>query len=137
MTLAEVFRAPKQAKGKRLGRGIAAGGGKTAGRGTKGQKARSGSGRKLKAWFEGGQTPIYRRLPKVRGFRRQQAKTVLTSTVINHAFKAGETVSPGSLVEKGLIAKSASSSPIKIVLGEPVKKGLKFEGIQTSRSVAS
>ena len=50
----------------RVGRGIAAGKGKTAGRGTKGQKARAGGG--IPAWFEGGQTPLHQRLPKLRGF---------------------------------------------------------------------
>ena len=54
----------------RVGRGIAAGKGKTAGRGTKGQKARSGHGA-LPAWFEGGQTPIHVRLPKLRGFKNK------------------------------------------------------------------
>jgi large subunit ribosomal protein L15 len=56
----------RQAK-RRVGRGIAAGQGKTAGRGTKGQKARAGGS--IPAWFEGGQTPLHRRLPKLRGFR--------------------------------------------------------------------
>ena len=56
-------RSPKQ----RVGRGIAAGGGKTAGRGTKGQKSRAGG--TLPAWFEGGQTPLHQRIPKLRGFR--------------------------------------------------------------------
>jgi large subunit ribosomal protein L15 len=51
----------------RVGRGIAAGKGKTAGRGTKGQKARTGGS--IPSWFEGGQTPIHVRLPKLRGFR--------------------------------------------------------------------
>ena len=51
----------------RVGRGIAAGKGKTAGRGTKGQKARTGG--TIQPWFEGGQTPIHVRLPKLRGFR--------------------------------------------------------------------
>jgi large subunit ribosomal protein L15 len=52
---------------RRVGRGIAAGQGKTAGRGTKGAKARAGG--KIPAWFEGGQTPLHQRLPKLRGFR--------------------------------------------------------------------
>lgn len=52
---------------RRVGRGIAAGQGKTAGRGTKGQKARSGG--TVPAWFEGGQTPLHRRIPKLHGFR--------------------------------------------------------------------
>jgi large subunit ribosomal protein L15 len=51
----------------RVGRGIAAGGGKTAGRGTKGQKARAGAS--IPAWFEGGQTPLHQRIPKLRGFK--------------------------------------------------------------------
>jgi large subunit ribosomal protein L15 len=51
----------------RVGRGIAAGKGKTAGRGTKGQKARAGAS--IPAWFEGGQTPLQMRIPKLRGFR--------------------------------------------------------------------
>ncbi|MEO8462157.1 MAG: 50S ribosomal protein L15 [Chloroflexota bacterium] len=54
-------------KKRRVGRGIAAGQGKTAGRGTKGQKARAGG--KIPAWFEGGQTPLHVRIPKLRGFK--------------------------------------------------------------------
>ncbi len=54
-------------KRRRVGRGIAAGQGKTAGRGTKGQKARAGGS--IPAWFEGGQTPLHVRIPKLRGFR--------------------------------------------------------------------
>ena len=54
---------------RRVGRGIAAGQGKTAGRGTKGQKARAGG--KIPAWFEGGQTPLHQRIPKLRGFRNK------------------------------------------------------------------
>lgn len=58
----------KNAK-RRVGRGIAAGQGKTAGRGTKGQKARAGG--KIPAWFEGGQTPLHQRIPKLRGFKNK------------------------------------------------------------------
>jgi large subunit ribosomal protein L15 len=57
----------------RVGRGIAAGKGKTAGRGTKGQKARAGGS--IPPWFEGGQTPLHMRIPKLRGFRNR-AKVV-------------------------------------------------------------
>jgi large subunit ribosomal protein L15 len=56
----------KKAK-RRVGRGIAAGQGKTAGRGTKGQKARAGG--TIPAWFEGGQTPLHQRIPKLHGFK--------------------------------------------------------------------
>ena len=54
---------------RRVGRGIAAGQGKTAGRGTKGQKARAGGS--IPPWFEGGQTPLHIRIPKLRGFRNR------------------------------------------------------------------
>ena len=68
MKLHDLRPAPGSRKKKtRVGRGIAAGQGKTAGRGTKGQKARAGG--TIPAWFEGGQTPLHQRLPKLRGFK--------------------------------------------------------------------
>ncbi len=67
MKLHDLHPAPGSRKArKRVGRGIAAGQGKTAGRGTKGQKARAGGS--IPAWFEGGQTPLHIRIPKLRGF---------------------------------------------------------------------
>ena len=67
MKLHDLKPAPGSRKAKRrVGRGIAAGQGKTAGRGTKGQKARAGG--KIPAWVEGGQTPLHQRIPKLRGF---------------------------------------------------------------------
>ena len=65
MEIEELKPAMKRVKSKRVGRGIGSGLGKTSGRGQKGQKARSGGG--VRRGFEGGQTPLYRRLPK-RGF---------------------------------------------------------------------
>ena len=68
MKLHDLKPAPGSRKDRRrVGRGIAAGQGKTAGRGTKGQKARAGGS--IPAWFEGGQTPLHQRIPKLRGFR--------------------------------------------------------------------
>lgn len=68
MKLHDLVPAPgSHTKKRRVGRGIAAGQGKTAGRGTKGQKARAGGS--IPAWFEGGQTPLHQRIPKLRGFR--------------------------------------------------------------------
>ena len=68
MKLHDLRPAPGSHKKKtRVGRGIAAGKGKTAGRGTKGQKSRAGGS--IPAWFEGGQTPLHVRIPKLRGFR--------------------------------------------------------------------
>ncbi len=70
MKLHDLKPAPGSTKRRiRVGRGIAAGKGKTAGRGTKGQKSRSGA--KIPGWFEGGQTPIHVRVPKLRGFKRR------------------------------------------------------------------
>jgi large subunit ribosomal protein L15 len=65
-------------KSNRVGRGIAAGQGKTAGRGTKGQNARAGSGKK--PGFEGGQNPLYKRIPKLRGFTPFWDKPVTVTT---------------------------------------------------------
>lgn len=68
MKLHDLKPAPGSQKRRiRVGRGIAAGRGKTAGRGTKGQKSRSGAS--IPGWFEGGQTPIHVRVPKLRGFK--------------------------------------------------------------------
>ena len=87
---------------KRVGRGIGSGLGKTSGRGQKGQKSRTGGG--VRRGFEGGQTPLYRRLPK-RGFKNKFAKTYteVTLTMLNQS-KATE-VTAESLLEEGIIGK--------------------------------
>lgn len=86
---------------KRVGRGIAAGGGKTAGRGTKGQGARTG--KKLGATFQGGQRTLVRAVPKARGFKslRTPAQVVYLDTLNN--FK-GKTVDNVALFEQGYIS---------------------------------
>ena len=86
---------------KRKGRGCGTGNGKTAGRGHKGQKARSGG--KIRRGFEGGQMPIYRRIPK-RGFHNIHAKP-LTAVNVNafNAFENGAVVDAAALMEKGII----------------------------------
>ena len=86
----------------RVGRGIGSGLGKTSGRGHKGQKARSGGG--VRRGFEGGQTPLYRRLPK-RGFTNIHAKnyTEVTLTMLNKA--TTEEVTAESLMADGIIRK--------------------------------
>lgn len=100
---------------KRIGRGNSAGGGTTAGRGTKGQLSRWGGGKGV--GFEGGQNPLAMRLPKLGGFKRRQRVeySVVNVGHLNDLFKDGETVDAKSLVEKGVIKSTAS--PIK-VLGE-------------------
>jgi large subunit ribosomal protein L15 len=92
--------APKQST-RRVGRGIAAGQGKTAGRGTKGQKSRTGKGRR--PGFEGGQNPLMQRLPKLRGFRSitVKAENVYTGQL---ASVKGAVVDNFSLADAGLIS---------------------------------
>ncbi len=91
---------------RRLGRGTSQGQGKTAGRGTKGQLARTGPG--LPGWFEGGQTPLHMRVPKLRGFKNRFRKTFVAVNVGRLAEYAAEgKVSPDTLAAKGLIEKDA------------------------------
>ncbi len=89
---------------KRKGRGHGSGNGKTAGRGHKGQKARSGGG--VRIGFEGGQMPIYRRLPK-RGFTNIFAKQYTEINVSDlNKFENGAVVDAAALKEAGIIKKS-------------------------------
>jgi large subunit ribosomal protein L15 len=87
-------------KRTRVGRGIAAGGGKTAGRGTKGQKSRAGAS--IPAWFEGGQTPLHIRIPKLRGFRNinRIEYEVVNVGAIAAAVEAGRLVAEGGTKSK-------------------------------------
>ena len=86
----------------RVGRGHGSGNGKTSGRGHKGQKARSGGGVRL--GFEGGQMPLYRRLPK-RGFKNRKTKEIVAINVDRlNVFEDGDTVTITALVEKGVIS---------------------------------
>ena len=90
---------------KRVGRGPGSGMGKTSTRGQKGQHARSGSG--ISAWFQGGQSPIYRRVPK-RGFNNAQFTTrfaVINLSDLNKFFNDGDEVTPELLKERGIIKK--------------------------------
>ena len=102
MKLGELKPAVEKKIKKRLGRGMGSGTGKTSGKGHKGQKARSGGG--VRRGFEGGQTPLYRRLPK-RGFTNIHAKnyTEVTLTMLNKS-KATD-VTAESLLEEKIIGK--------------------------------
>ncbi len=118
-------------RAKRVGRGISAGQGKTAGRGTKGQKARRG----IPAGFEGGQTRLSMRLPKLRGgrFLARPIVGVVTLGRLDQAYKAGERVTLKSLKAKRLIPNGAKSA--KVVAKGTLSKTLKFAGIRFSASV--
>ena len=119
-------------KKKRVGRGPGSGLGKTSGRGNKGQKSRSGySGMR---GFEGGQMPLHRRLPK-RGFtnifKREWAEVNLAD--LEKAFDAGATVTPESLVERGLVRRSLQKSVVILGQGE-LKKSLTVSAHRFSKS---
>ena len=102
MKLGELKPSVKKEKRTRVGRGVGSGIGKTSGKGHKGQKARSGGG--VRRGFEGGQTPLYRRLPK-RGFTNIHALnyTEVTLKMLNKS-KATD-VTAETLLEEGIISK--------------------------------
>ena len=106
---------------KIVGRGPGSGMGKTSTRGEKGQNARSGGG--VKPWFEGGQTPLYKRIPR-RGF--SNARFTTRYAVVNvsdlNRFKDGETVTPELLKESGLVKKELNG--IKILGNGKLEKKL-------------
>ena len=103
MELGNLKPADQKVTRRRVGRGMGSGLGKTSGRGHKGQKARSGGG--VRRGFEGGQTPLYRRLPK-RGFTNIHAKnyTEVTLTMLNKA--TTEEVTAESLIKDRIISKA-------------------------------
>ena len=118
MKLGELKPAEERVSRRRVGRGIGSGLGKTSGRGHKGQKARSGGG--VRRGFEGGQTPLYRRLPK-RGFTNIHAKTYteVTLTMLNKA--TTEEVTAESLIADGIISK-ANDGIVILATGNLEKK---------------
>jgi len=105
---------------KRLGRGIGSGQGKTAGKGHKGQNARSGGG--VRIGFEGGQTPLFRRLPK-RGFTNINRKeyAVVNLDVLNR-FEDGTEVTPELLIESGVVKNEKAG--IKVLANGTLEKKL-------------
>ena len=106
---------------KIVGRGPGSGMGKTSTRGEKGQNARSGGG--VKPWFEGGQTPLYKRIPR-RGF--SNARFTTRYAIVNvsdlNRFKDGETVTPELLKESGLVKKELNG--IKVLGNGKLEKKL-------------
>jgi large subunit ribosomal protein L15 len=115
---------------KRLGRGVGSGWGKTAGRGTKGYKSRSGGG--VKPGYEGGQMPIQRRLPK-RGFTNIFRKKI---AVINlrdlRSFESGSLVDEGALVNAGLV--KGQKDGVKLLGHGEIQVALNIRLNQVSKS---
>ena len=117
-------------KKKRLGRGPGSGLGKTSGKGHKGQKARKGG--KVRPGFEGGQMPLYRRLPK-RGFKNpfRVEYNPINLDMLNR-FEAGTKVTPELLKEAGLLAKPAN--PVKLLGRGVLEKPMVIAVHKTSAS---
>lgn len=118
-------------KGKRLGRGYGSGvGGHTVGRGSKGQKSRTGH--KSLAFFEGGNVAFYRRMPKYKGFNqsRKIENDAVNVNTLEKEFKAGEVVTVDSLKEKGIIKKN--SQGVKILGKGEITIKLNIDGVAVS-----
>ncbi len=122
MKLHELSPAPGSTKSAwRKGRGVGSGNGKTAGRGHKGQNARTGGG--VRPGFEGGQIPLYRRLPK-RGFTNSLFKkeyAIINLETLDKLFNDGDAVSMETLLEKGVIRKELNGLKV-LGRGEITKK---------------
>ena len=121
MKLNELVKSPETKNRKRVGRGPSSGTGKTAGRGENGQKSRSGAS--IKPWFEGGQTALFKRLPK-RGFNNARFRTeyaVINLSDLNR-FEDGTTVTPELLIETGIIKKPLAG--IKVLANGKLEKKL-------------
>ena len=114
----------------RVGRGSSSGNGKTSGRGQKGQKSRSGGGVRL--GFEGGQTPLFRRLPK-RGFTNVNRKdyAVINLDVLNR-FEDGAEVTPVALVEAGIVKNEKAG--IKVLANGELNKKLTVKAAKFSKA---
>ena len=122
----------RQSNEFRRGRGHGSGNGKTAGKGHKGQKARSGAPR---PGFEGGQMPLYRRLPK-RGFKNRNTKEIVAINVAAlDKFEDGATVTIESLVETGIVKKVCDG--VKILGNGDITKKLTVQANAFSESAKS
>lgn len=128
------LKAPKGAKkkAKRVGRGMSSGHGKTAGRGHKGQKARSGGG--VRPGFEGGQMPLQRRIPK-RGFTNifKKEYSVVNLERLN-MFDEGSVVTPELLAQAGIIKKPGDR--IKVLGNGEIDKNLTVKAHKFSKTAA-
>jgi large subunit ribosomal protein L15 len=119
---------------RRVGRGHGSGRGKTAGRGTKGQKSRAGAS--IPAWFEGGQTPLHVRTPKLHGFKnrfRVEYAGVNLARLTDAA--AGTLITPDVLLHDGLLrASKTKARPVKILGGGEAPKGVTIHAHAFTRS---
>lgn len=122
----------KLKKKNRVGRGSGSGNGKTSGRGHDGQKSRSGGG--TRPGFEGGQMPLYRRLPK-RGFKNHTRKIYETINVCDlNIFEDGTEVTPELLFENKILNKNKAKNGIKILGDGELEKNLTVKAHKFTKS---
>ncbi len=115
-------------KRKRVGRGNAGVGGKTAGRGQKGQKARN----TVHPWFEGGQMPLQRRVPKWGGFtpRNREEYAVVNVAKLAEVFDAGATITPEDIAGRGLVRRKRR---VKVLANGDITKALNVRAHRFSK----
>ena len=132
MNLSNLIKAKTTKTSKRVGRGYSSGkGGHTSGRGQKGQKSRKGA--KPWAGFEGGQVPLFKKLPMIGGFSRHYIlKPSTVNTAIFNDVKEGTEVTPELLVEMGVLKKLPKSG-VKILSGDSFKGKITFKGFMFSK----
>jgi large subunit ribosomal protein L15 len=124
-------------RSRRVGRGHGSGRGKTAGRGTKGQKARAGGG--IPAWFEGGQTPLHIRTPKLHGFKNR-SRVEYAGVNLDRLTNAepGTLITPDVLKHDGLLRdRKTRQLPLKILGGGEAPKGVTIHAHAFTRSALS
>jgi large subunit ribosomal protein L15 len=124
-------------RAKRVGRGAGSGkGSHTSGNGNKGQKARTGN--KVLTYFEGGQTPITKRLPFIRGFKNKNAKSklILNISDLSGLFEKADVINKALLVSEGYVTEHDLSSfhAVKILSKGNLTKKISFEGFEYSES---
>lgn len=133
MKLENLSKSPETKTRKRVGRGPGSGMGKTSTRGENGQKSRSGAS--ISPWFEGGQSPLYRRVPK-RGFNNARFRTEYATINLSdlNRFNDGDTVTPELLKELGIVKKQLAG--IKVLANGNLEKKLNVKAHRfSSRAV--
>ncbi len=135
MKLHELNALPEAKENKRVGRGPGSNWGKTSGHGQKGQKSRSGVS--IKPWFQGGQSPLYRRIPK-RGFNNARFTTryaTINLSDLNKFFNDGDVVTPEILKEKGIIKKQLAG--VKVLANGELEKKLTIKANRFSSTAVT
>ena len=134
MKLENLSRTPERKATKRVGRGAGSGMGKTSTRGENGQKSRSGAS--IKPWFEGGQSPLYRRIPK-RGFNNARFRIEFATINLSdlNKFNDGDVVTLELLKEKGIIKKELCG--LKVLGNGTLEKKLTIKANRFSSSAVT